>query len=66
MFDDDRVVLLELLHVRSSDGATLDDLTSSFDDSGENLKATVSWRLEGKSISLDWDLRGRQVTLTGN
>ena len=63
VFSGDRVVLIELLYAHSADDELLRDLESSLDDSGENLKATVSWKLDGKPVSLDWNLRGRKVQL---
>jgi hypothetical protein len=64
VFSGDRVVLIEMLHVHSAGEHSLDNLESRLDDSGENLKATVSWSLGGKQASLDWDLRGRTVQFT--
>ncbi|MBW7998156.1 MAG: DUF4962 domain-containing protein [Candidatus Glassbacteria bacterium] len=65
-FDGDRVVLINLLHARAADGAALEGLESSLDSEGDNLKAAVSWRADGGSVSLDWDLRARTVELNIN
>ena len=63
VFNGDRVVLIELLRARSAVGPALDGLVATLDDSGEKLKATVTWTLDGKPAALSWDLRGRTVEL---
>ncbi len=65
-FDTDRVLLINLLHARSSTGEGIEDLQSSLDDSGETLSAMISWRTGGKKHTLNWNLRTRGVQLDIN
>jgi len=65
-FDGDRMVLINLLHTRSSAGKGIEDLQSSMDSSGDALTAGISWRLDGKLHKLNWDIHERSLQLDIN